>query len=884
MPDALERLKAALADRYRIERELGQGGMATVYLAEDLKHDRKVALKVLKPELAAVIGADRFVVEIKTTAQLQHPHILPLFDSGTVDGFLYYVMPFIDGETLRTKLDRERQLGIDEALRITTDVADALDYAHRHGVIHRDIKPENILLHDGRPMVADFGIALALSAAAGGRMTETGMSLGTPHYMSPEQATAERELTGRSDIYSLASCLYEMLAGDPPHTGATAQQIIMKIIAEPVRLVSEVRRSVPDHIADALAKALEKLPADRFATAAEFANALKSGGTTGRHDGRTVARTGVRAAKGMLTSGPRWVLPFVGVTLVAVGLLGGRLLAPRAEPIPAARFVMAIPPDQRLSGAPVSILALSPDGGTLVFTGETPRGQELFIRRLQDLQPTLISNTEAGSEPRFSRDGRWLAYFQGTTFKRMPAEGGPATNVALPPEGVFTYTWDQAGGFYIATQGYTLAKLLPNGTIDTIAVPDTLHGELGLVPFDVLPDGSILVIVWTSSASFGPVDAIDPKNGSRRRILTTPAGGAWYGRGALVWTDPAGALFTAAFDPKRLTLSSEVTQLSPGVRVVPGGIPEVAVAPSGAVAFVPAQPTTLVQVGREGNETPILDEPKRYHSPRVSPDGRRIVYDISGQSRDVWLYDRGDRTSTRLTFQNDGHDPTWMPDGKAVTFMTARGTGLGVFRSHTDGSGTAESLAVFNNFSVHSIGPDGKTAVGSYSGVGGSWDLVALALEGTHQVTPILATRFWESHGVISPDGHWLAYQSNESGRLEVYVRSFPTGGGRILVSQGGGMEPVWARSGRELFYFGTRATGEAALIVAGVAFTPDFHVTSRTALFSNAPYELAQPHANYDVFPDGRSFAMVRQGRLGEIVYLQNWPAMMQRGATPQH
>jgi len=216
-------LVGALADRYRIERELGAGGMATVYLAEDLKHKRHVALKVLKPELAAVLGAERFVVEIKTTASLSHPHILPLFDSGEADGFLFYVMPFVDGETLRDKLDRETQLGVDEAVKITTEVADALEYAHEHGVIHRDIKPENILLQGGRPMVADFGIALAVSAAAGGRMTETGLSLGTPHYMSPEQATAEKEITARSDVYSLASVCYEMLAGQPPHLGGSAQ-------------------------------------------------------------------------------------------------------------------------------------------------------------------------------------------------------------------------------------------------------------------------------------------------------------------------------------------------------------------------------------------------------------------------------------------------------------------------------------------------------------------------------------------------------------------------------------------------------------------------------------------------------------------------------------
>src|SRR5690349_8807468 len=250
--------------------------MATVYLAHDIKHDCKVAIKVLKPELAAVLGADRFVVEIKTTAAMSHPHILPLFDSGTADGFLFYVMPYIQGETIREKLNRETQFGVDEAVRIAREVGDALDYAHRHGVIHRDIKPENILLHDGRPMVMDFGIALAVSAAAGGRMTETGLSLGTPHYMSPEQATAEKEITARSDQYSLASVLYEMLSGEPPHTGGSAQQVIMRIIAEPVGPVTQFRKSVPPNVAAATAKALEKLPADRFENAKAFADALGS--------------------------------------------------------------------------------------------------------------------------------------------------------------------------------------------------------------------------------------------------------------------------------------------------------------------------------------------------------------------------------------------------------------------------------------------------------------------------------------------------------------------------------------------------------------------------------------------------------------------------------
>ncbi len=278
MSEAPTRLAAALADRYLLERELGQGGMATVYLAEDLKHHRKVALKVLKPELAAVLGAERFVQEITTTAQLQHPHILPLFDSGTADGFLYYVMPFIEGETLRSKLDRETQLGIDEAVKITVAVADALDYAHRQGVIHRDIKPENILLHDGRPMVADFGIALAVREAAGERLTETGMSVGTPQYMSPEQAAADRQLDARSDVYSLGTVLYEMLAGEPPFTGATGQAVIAKLMTTTPPPLAVLRTAIPPGVSRAVIRSLAKVPADRFATAAEFAAALTATG------------------------------------------------------------------------------------------------------------------------------------------------------------------------------------------------------------------------------------------------------------------------------------------------------------------------------------------------------------------------------------------------------------------------------------------------------------------------------------------------------------------------------------------------------------------------------------------------------------------------------
>src|SRR6186713_1197127 len=268
------RLAAALADRYRIERELGAGGMATVYLAHDIRHERDVAIKVLHPDLGATLGPDRFLSEIRTTARLQHPHILPLLDSGSSDGLLYYVMPLVAGETLRHRLERERQLPIDDAIAIAREVADALGYAHGLGVIHRDIKPENILLRDGHALVADFGIALAVQTAGGARMTQTGLSLGTPQYMSPEQAMGERTIDARSDVYALGAVTYEMLAGEPPFTGPNVQAIVARILAEEPRSLTLLRRAVPAGVEGAVMRALEKLPADRFVKASDFSDAL----------------------------------------------------------------------------------------------------------------------------------------------------------------------------------------------------------------------------------------------------------------------------------------------------------------------------------------------------------------------------------------------------------------------------------------------------------------------------------------------------------------------------------------------------------------------------------------------------------------------------------
>ena len=426
MPELLGRLQSALSDRYRLDREAGAGGMATVYLAEDVRHDRRVALKVLRPELAAVIGAERFLAEIKLTANLQHPHILPLFDSGEADGYLFYVMPFVEGETLRDRMTREKQLPVADALRITTEVASALDYAHRHGVVHRDIKPENILLHDGQALVADFGIALAASKASGARMTETGMSLGTPHYMSPEQAMGEREITARSDVYALGAVLYEMLTGDPPFTGSTAQAVVARVVTESPRPLVPQRHTIPPHVEAAVLTALEKLPADRFASAAEFAEALQD--KTYRS---TVVTAATAAAAGAQAHGRTGAMVYAlaGLLVLAVAAALWGWFRPRPVP-PLTQFSLGLRTNQTLQ-APLATggarISLSRDGRSLVYSGPAEGGNRLWVRRFDQLDASPIAGTEGAGTPFFSPDGERVGFVKGER------RSGSPPSPALPP-------------------------------------------------------------------------------------------------------------------------------------------------------------------------------------------------------------------------------------------------------------------------------------------------------------------------------------------------------------------------------------------------------------------------------------------------------------------
>ncbi|HUF68593.1 MAG TPA: protein kinase, partial [Longimicrobiales bacterium] len=680
---ALNRLSAALADRYRIERELGAGGMATVYLAFDIKHDRRVALKVLKPELAAVLGADRFVVEIKTTAALQHPHILPLFDSGEADGFLFYVMPFIDGETLRSKLDRETQLGVDESVKIATNVADALDYAHRHGVIHRDIKPENILLHEGRPMVADFGIALAVSAAAGGRMTETGLSLGTPHYMSPEQATAEKEISARSDIYSLASVLYEMLAGQPPHTGGSAQQIIMKIITEEPADVTSLRKSVPSNVAAAIARALEKLPADRFESAQEFAHALLDKHFTGTG---TLAASAVR-------DGP-WKNRFyaaVAIAVLASVAAVTQVTGPRASADPPAMHLrLPLQPGDRLAAPEGDNLrnadrpsrtafTFTPDGRALVYSGVRNGRQMLFLRPLAGEVASPIAGTEGGESPFFSPDGTSLGFWAAGRLRRVSLDGGPATDIAVTPR-IAGASWSDDDRIVVGVREIGLII----HSVTSAAAPDTLIRAAAGLP-QWLPGGN--AIVFTSDRRLdnntAQIEAVELSSGNRTVLIAEGEDARYVSTGHLVFGRD-GAMMAVRFNVDRLevigspiVVIDDVMQARNGMNTgVRTGAMQVAISPHGQLAWVtggvtPDRVATVAWLDRQGRRTPVPTiGAGAFFMARLSPDERQFALFEFGRPPRMVVVDRARQSSQTLPGPETPFI-LWTPDSRRLVYTGA---------------------------------------------------------------------------------------------------------------------------------------------------------------------------------------------------------------------
>jgi len=887
MTEITERLKVAIADRYVIERELGAGGMATVYLAHDAKHDRKVALKVLRPELAAVIGAERFLQEIKVTANLQHSHILPLYDSGAAESFLYYVMPYVEGETLRTKIDREKQLGVDDAVALTRAVAAALEHAHKQGVVHRDIKPENILLRDNDPLIADFGIALAVSHAGGHRLTETGLSIGTPHYMSPEQAMGDRELDARSDVYSLAAVLYEMLTGEPPYTGTTAQAIVARVITEEPRSITLQRRTVPPHVADAVHKALNKLPADRFSSAASFAEALITPGyTTPSH-----VRTGVRPAA--MVPQPRWqrfAWPVVAGVLLVAGAWGWLRPDP---PRPVSRYALAFAPGQELVDVASPTFALAPDASWIVYEGP---GNQLWVKQRDQHHATPVPgsgwNTGSGSGPSVSPDGEWIAFTVpgpvGGQVRKVPRGGGSpltiADSVSLQIRGV---AWPDDGHIVYRDMTNRLRRVPDAGGPSEVVWASPEGADLRPRLPSALPGGrGVLFVACDGSCSRSELMVLDLRSGAARMIVPSAVRGWYVSTGHVVYARSDGGVFAAPFDLGAMEVTGPAVPVLEGLQV--GGLtaPDFALSASGSLLMIagPAGgaggiPAEAVWVSRTGNAEPV-DTAWRFsvagtYGWALSPDNRRVAFTVAeAGGNDIWVKELPRGPASRLTTDPVTEiRPRWTPDGRSVSYIGAEND---LFIRRYDGTLPPELRLDLTETIWEAVwSRDGSWLVVRVGGSDGTRDIWAQRIGTDTTAQRLLATDFDENAVALSTDGRWLAYQSDESGRDEVYVRPFPDiSAGKWTVSLGGGTRPLWANSGRELFY----VDGTNRLVAAQIRPGPPFEILGRTPLFSVSPYLIPGNYTPFDVTADDQRFLMVRRVGTGEgapsttLLFVENW------------
>jgi serine/threonine-protein kinase len=857
---SITRLNDALSDRYDIQSEVGQGGMATVFLAQDLKHNRKVALKVLKPELAAVVGGDRFLAEIEVTANLQHPNILPLFDSGDADGFLYYVMPYVEGETLRERVDREHQLPVEEAVRIATEVAEALDHAHRQGVVHRDIKPGNILLREGRPLVADFGIALAVGAAGGARLTETGLSVGTPYYMSPEQATGDSNVGAQTDIYALACVLYEMLVGDPPYPGSTAQAVLGKIIAgEPVSSIKH-RTTIPAHVDAAIRRSLEKLPADRFTSAGDFARSLRDPGF--RH-GHEVAPAGARG------HAVAWKAAAGAFGLATVGLMVA-LLMEAGPPSPGvARYQLHEVPELASTNFFGNSLAVSPDGQMIAFTGADPDNAEeagLWIRDRHSLAPRLIPRTDAAFQPSFSPDGMRVAFVgHDRTIQVISLEGRPPlvllSDTAVNRAGI---SWGDDGYLYFSRRAapHGISRIPEGGGVpEYVTVVDSTRQEIRHYFPDVLPGSELMLVTIAREQSYNA----DTRDIGVARIETGEVTvlfqaiqAHWSTSGHIIGVLADGSVVAVPLDERTLE-AGPMLPLFTGVGIESQISADLAISRSGNLVYAPGAGTESqsgqpVWVTRDGGSSPVdPDWRGLIGGARLSRDGSRLTYDIRRPDGQVGVEVKELDLGPRQLLTGEGTTgirPTWTADGDRIVFV---GVGTSVDRSfdvrRADAATGAERFLPVEEGLAQEIefSPDGRWVV-----IRIDEDMYLWSTEEDSDPEPLFADpAYFEGNFAISPDGQWIAYTSEETGEYRVYVSPFPNvSDGRTIVSLNAGTSPRWSPDGGELYY---RERGGGLLAAKVVVAGDDFRIGEREVLFETSGIYMDPNHASYDVHPDGR-------------------------------
>jgi serine/threonine-protein kinase len=759
-------------------------------------------------------------------------------------------------------------------------VAGALDYAHRHGIIHRDIKPENILLHDGRALVADFGIALA-ATSAGSRMTETGMSLGTPHYMSPEQAMGDRELTPRSDVYALGAMTYEMLLGEPPFTGPTAQSIVAKVMTETPAPIGPRRRSVPEAVEAAVFTALEKLPADRFASAAEFAEALAGGHLSGSLPPRRTASLPAHRTAAL----PVFVAA-VALLAAATGWMGRGW---STEPVTPASIRFATTLGNPGSDRPY--IAISADGRKIVQTVFDSTGTpSLMVRDLGSNTIASIAGTEgAWDGAEFSPDGESLAFVVDWTLKKISVRGGPAItlldSLRVEADGL---AWSPTGDLFFTGRNTGLWRLPASGGSPVqLTRIDTARKEFAHWAPQLLPGGRVLIYTnYATPVARSRIEAYDLESGR----ITVLAEGAVFGRyspnGHLLYVRDA-TLFAVPFDPARVeTRGAAVPVQSDVAWAATDGRAGYAVSANGTFAYLRESEWrsdgVLIWRDRAGRDISVIGSPGAFSEPRLSPDGRWIALTIERPKRDLWLYDLGRRVLTQLTRAPAyAFNAVWMPDSRRIAYsFEDRVYELHLIPIDASEPDRALMASPFDKY-ASSISPDGRKMLVTESSRGDQ--LTIATIDGSSPSRPTAETGREQRGGVFSPDGRWIAFSEHGGGRADIYIRSVSGVGGRRLVSTGGGTEPRWTKSGREIVYLSRTEMMSVSVDPSTGA------VGNPTTLFRITDLKRdpdGRTHS-YDVTPDGSRFLVVKRverPNTQPLVVVLNWRPDLGRpaGSTP--
>jgi len=868
---------------YEITSPLGAGGMGVVYRARDTRLERTVAIKVLPAHLSSDPALrQRFEREAKIVSSLNHPHICVLHDIGQQDGIDFLVMEYLEGETLATRL-LKGPLPLDKLLQYATEIADALDKAHRSGVVHRDVKPGNIMLTASGTKLLDFGLAkaaapvssgvtLSASAMRSAPLTLEGTIVGTFHYMSPEQVEGKEDLDGRSDIFSFGAVLYEMVTGRRAFQGKSMLSVASAVLEKDPEPISTLQPMTPPALERAVRRCLAKDPEDRWQAARDLELELKWIAEAGSQVGASAGAPSASPARGgreRLAWAAAAMLALIAIALSVV------LVLRAPKPSQAMRLSADIGADASLSTAFGASAILSPDGMRLAFVASgADQRRRIYVRSLDQLQAAALSGTENARNPFFSPDGQWIGFFVDGKLKKIAIHGGAAVTIcdAIDDRGG---SWGDDGTIVFTPNnpGALSRVSSAGGTPQPLTTLDRQAGEITHRWPQVLPGGqSVLLTSGTNVGNFEGAEIVvySMASGQRKTVQRGGFHARYLPSGHLVYMHE-GTLFGAPFDLGRLEMIGQPAPILEGVASAPNtGAAQFAFSDSGSLVYVAGgggvQNVSIYWMDREGKLTPLRETPGDYGSPVFSPDGKRLALEISdGTRRDIWVYEWERDTTTRMTFAGDDNSyPVWTPDGRRIVYSSQERGTLNLWWISADGAGNAQRLTESRGTPrAHSWRPDGRVLAFRQLHPDTGWDILTLAIEGNETSgwkpgapRPFVNGPFSQRESAFSPDGRWLAYMSNESGSDEVYVRPFPGPGGKWQISAAGGTFPKWSRNGTELFY----RTQDSTIMVATYTASGDSFRADRPQLWSPGQFaDLGAGTYAFDLHPDGKRFAVLK-------------------------